>query len=72
MRIEDVRYATSGDLRIAYQEFGSGDLELVFVPGFISNLDMAWEVDTMVPRAQAMALAILRLDFPSRTNRVPS
>jgi class 3 adenylate cyclase/pimeloyl-ACP methyl ester carboxylesterase len=53
MRIDDVRYAKSGDLRIAYQEFGESlpeqDVELVFVPGFISNLDMAWEVDTMVP-----------------------
>jgi class 3 adenylate cyclase/pimeloyl-ACP methyl ester carboxylesterase len=40
MRRDEVRYATSGDLRIAYQAFGDGDLELVFVPGFISNLDM--------------------------------
>lgn len=49
MRIEDVRYAKSGDLRIAYQEFGDGDLEVVFVPGFISNLDMAWDNRSLVP-----------------------
>ena len=44
-----MRYATSGDLRIAYQTFGAGDLELVFVPGFISNLDMIWETRTFAP-----------------------
>jgi len=49
VRIEGVRYATSGDLRIAYQEFGDGDLELVFVPGFISNLDLAWENSLFAP-----------------------
>ncbi len=49
MRIEDVRYATSGDLRVAYQEFGDGEHELVFVPGFISNLDDTWEQPTLDP-----------------------
>ena len=35
-----VRYAKSGDLRIAYQVFGDGPLDLVIVPGFVSNLDL--------------------------------
>jgi class 3 adenylate cyclase len=39
----DTRYARSGDLRIAYQVVGSGPLDLVFVPGFISNLDHYWD-----------------------------
>ena len=33
------RYARSGDLSIAYQVVGSGDVDLVMVPGFVSNLD---------------------------------
>jgi pimeloyl-ACP methyl ester carboxylesterase len=37
------RYARSGDVRIALQVVGSGPFDLVFVPGFISNLDIAWE-----------------------------
>ena len=37
------RYAMSGGLNIAYQEFGDGPLDLVHVPGFISHLDLAWE-----------------------------
>lgn len=39
----ETRYASSGDLRIAYQTVGQGSFDLVFVPGFISNLDLAWE-----------------------------
>jgi pimeloyl-ACP methyl ester carboxylesterase/DNA-binding CsgD family transcriptional regulator/class 3 adenylate cyclase len=37
------RYATSGEVRIAYQVVGQGPLDLVFVPGFISNLEIHWE-----------------------------
>ena len=39
----ETRYAKSGDLSIAYQVTGSGPLDLVFVPGFVSNLDTMWE-----------------------------
>jgi pimeloyl-ACP methyl ester carboxylesterase/DNA-binding CsgD family transcriptional regulator len=37
------RYAVSGDVRIAYQVIGQGPIDLVFVPGFISNLELHWE-----------------------------
>jgi class 3 adenylate cyclase len=40
----ETRYARSGDLRIAYQIVGKGPLDLVFVPGFVSNLDLFWEM----------------------------
>lgn len=39
----ETRYARSGDVRIAYQVVGEGPLDLVFVPGFVSNLDAQWE-----------------------------
>ena len=45
----DVRYATSGDLRIAYQEFGDGPINLVIAPGFISNLDQIWDAPAVAP-----------------------
>jgi pimeloyl-ACP methyl ester carboxylesterase/class 3 adenylate cyclase len=35
-------YAKSGDINIAYQVVGDGPLDLVFVPGFISHLDLQW------------------------------
>ncbi|WP_137929290.1 alpha/beta fold hydrolase [Mesorhizobium comanense] len=43
MRPIETRYALSGEVRIAYQVVGQGSLDLVFVPGFISNLDLHWE-----------------------------
>ena len=36
-------YARSGDISIAYQVSGSGPFDLVFVPGFVSNLDVYWD-----------------------------
>src|SRR5829696_1126043 len=41
--LPDTRYARNGDLRIAYQVVGQGPIDLVFVPGFISNIDLVWE-----------------------------
>jgi class 3 adenylate cyclase/pimeloyl-ACP methyl ester carboxylesterase len=43
MDAPETRYAQSGELSIAYQTFGEGDLDLVFVPGFISHGDMSWQ-----------------------------
>jgi class 3 adenylate cyclase len=40
----ETRYARSGELRIAYQIVGSGPLDLVFVPSFVSNLELFWEM----------------------------
>ena len=40
----ETRYARSGELRIAYQVVGSGPFDLVFVPGFVSNIDLFWEM----------------------------
>jgi class 3 adenylate cyclase len=37
------RYAKSGDVNIAYQVVGEGPFDLVVVPGWISNVDFAWE-----------------------------
>lgn len=37
------RYARSGDLNIAYQVVGEGPLDLVYVPGFVSNVELMWE-----------------------------
>src|SRR5262245_37177948 len=36
-------YAKSGDVHIAYQVFGEGPLNLVIVPGFVSNIEHYWE-----------------------------
>src|ERR1700730_17879640 len=43
MTSPETRYAKSGEVRIAYQVVGQGPLDLVFVPGCISNLEVHWE-----------------------------
>jgi pimeloyl-ACP methyl ester carboxylesterase len=37
------RYAKSGGVSIAYQVVGEGPKDLVFVPGFVSNVETWWE-----------------------------
>ena len=37
------RYAKSGDINIAYQIVGDGPFDLVWVPGWVSNVEYAWE-----------------------------
>jgi pimeloyl-ACP methyl ester carboxylesterase/DNA-binding CsgD family transcriptional regulator len=39
----ETRYARSGDIHIAYQVVGDGPLDLVFVMGWVSNLDELWQ-----------------------------
>jgi pimeloyl-ACP methyl ester carboxylesterase/class 3 adenylate cyclase len=39
----ETRYARSGGVSIAYQVLGDGPFDLVFVPGFVSNLEYTWE-----------------------------
>jgi pimeloyl-ACP methyl ester carboxylesterase len=39
----ETRYAKSGDVNIAYQVVGDGPLDLIYVPGWISNVELNWE-----------------------------
>ena len=43
MQVPETKYAKSGEVHIAYQQFGTGSVDLVFVPGWASHLDLAWE-----------------------------
>jgi class 3 adenylate cyclase len=47
MRIPKTRYAKSGDVNIAYQVYGDGPIDLVFVSGFISHVELQWEYRPM-------------------------
>jgi len=41
--VPEVQYARSGDVDIAYQVVGAGPLTLVFVQGWVSNIEWAWQ-----------------------------
>ena len=43
MRPPETRYARNGEAAIAYQVLGQGALDLVYIPSFISNLEIQWE-----------------------------
>jgi pimeloyl-ACP methyl ester carboxylesterase/class 3 adenylate cyclase len=39
----ETRYAKSGDVNIAYEVVGDGSLDLVYVSGWVSNLELMWD-----------------------------
>ncbi len=43
MEIPEVRYAWSSNIALAYQVFGDGPVDLVYMQGYCSHLDLNWE-----------------------------
>ena len=56
----ETRYAKSGDVHIAYQVTGTGPFDLVWVPGFISNVELQWDLQG-APRFLARLASFCRL-----------
>ncbi|WP_271782981.1 alpha/beta fold hydrolase [Aquimarina algiphila] len=44
----DTKYTKNGDINIAYQVFGSGPIDLVYIPGWVSNIDWMWACPELV------------------------
>ncbi len=44
----ETRYALSGDIHIAYQLVGDGPFDLVFVPGFVTHMELQWTLPGFV------------------------
>lgn len=42
-RRPEVRYAWNGDVALAYQVFGAGPVDLVYLQGYVSHVDLNWE-----------------------------
>jgi pimeloyl-ACP methyl ester carboxylesterase len=42
--LPETRYALSGDVNIAYQAMGTGPLDIVMVPGFVSHVEFTHEL----------------------------
>jgi pimeloyl-ACP methyl ester carboxylesterase len=51
----ETRYAKSGDLNIAYQVVGEGALDLIYVPGWISNVELNWEEPALAHLLERLA-----------------
>jgi class 3 adenylate cyclase len=48
-------YTRSGDLNIAYQVTGDGPFDLVWVPGWVSHMEVAWEDPRLGPFLERLA-----------------
>jgi class 3 adenylate cyclase/pimeloyl-ACP methyl ester carboxylesterase len=62
----DVRYARSGGASIAYQVVGEGEIDLVFVPDFCSNLVYGWESRYWRPFYERLARSFRLILFDKR------
>ncbi len=60
------RYAKRGGVSVAYQVMGDGPFDVVFVPGFVSNLDFFWEVPTIARVWQRLAAFSRLITFDKR------
>jgi pimeloyl-ACP methyl ester carboxylesterase len=46
--VPEIKYAKSKDVHVAYQTVGSGPIDLVLVPGWVSNIEIFWEEPALV------------------------
>jgi class 3 adenylate cyclase len=49
------RYAKSGDVNVAYQVVGEGPVDLVYVPGWASHVELAWELPALARGFERLA-----------------
>jgi pimeloyl-ACP methyl ester carboxylesterase len=51
----ETRYTKSGDVNIAYQVVGDGPVDLIYVPGWISNVELNWEEPPLAHTLERLA-----------------
>lgn len=62
----ETRYATGAEGCVAYQEVGDGPFDLVFVPGWTSNVDVMWEEPSLARFLHRLASFSRLLCFDKR------
>ena len=62
----ETKYAKSGDVHIAYQVFGGGDLDVVVVPGFTSHVELLWEHEPAARSLEGLASFARVITFDRR------
>src|SRR3954471_10428594 len=66
MERPETRYAKSGDVHIAYQVFGEGDLDVVLVPGYTSHVELVWDHEPARRGLEALASFARVITFDRR------
>jgi class 3 adenylate cyclase len=54
-RVPDTRYAQSAGVNIAYQVIGNGPVDVVYVPGWVSHVELAWELPDLAAGFERLA-----------------
>jgi hypothetical protein len=72
VKIPPTRYAKSGELNIAYQVVGDGPFDLVYVPGWISNIEVMWTEPTLARLLGRLASFSRLLLFASAARASPT
>ncbi len=62
----ETRYAANGDVNLAYQVFGEGDLDLVLVNGYLSHLELVWENEPAARFLEGLASFARVINFDRR------
>src|SRR5437870_6777547 len=70
------QYTRSGDLHIAYQVVGEGPRDIVYVPGWVSHVELAWEEPALARFLRRLASFSRLILFDKRgtglSDRVPN
>ena len=62
------QYARSGNVSIAYQVVGDGPIDVLYVPGYISHVELVWEVPPAVHIIERLASFARVIMFDKRGN----
>lgn len=62
----NTQYTKSGRINIAYQVFGSGPIDLVYIPGWVSNIDLMWACPELVDFLQELGKVARVILFDKR------
>ena len=68
--IPTTQYAKRGDVHIAYQVVGDGAQNLVFVPGWVSHFEYAWEEPSLAVLARLAFSRLILLDQRGTGSRI--
>ena len=66
MGLPETRYAKSGNVNVAYQVTGDGPFDLVFVPGYVTHLELHWKMPTFAPFLEKLSSQCRLIRFDKR------
>src|SRR5260370_41189593 len=66
VEVPEVQYAKSGDVNIAYQVSGEGPFDLVFVPGYVTHLELHWAIPSFSPFLEQLSSFSRLIRFDKR------